>query len=187
MLDCIDGSDEESCTSPICGPDGFHCGFQTCIPSSMRCDGLSQCPNLADEQNCVSIEQHSCLSNEFKCPDDPNTCLPNWKICNNQLDCYDGSDESQCLKCSSQQWKCLNTDKCIHRSNLCDGSCQCSDLSDETVCSTMFNCYSYSIFNVFEHFVPLNRGGCIPTVLLCDGVPDCWNFADEQNCRNFPI
>ena len=150
----------------------------------MRCDGLSQCPNLADEQDCISyIEpQPDCSPNEFQCPD--GTCLPDWKICNNQLDCYDGSDESQCLKCSSQQWKCLDSNRCVHRSNLCDGSCQCSDLSDETICSSMFNCFSYSIFNVATPFVPLYRG-CIPSILLCDGIPDCWNFADEQNCRNF--
>ena len=148
----------------------------------MRCDGIYQCPNLADEENCIS--QPDCSPNEFQCPD--GTCLPDWKVCNNQLDCYDGSDESQCLKCSSQQWKCLDSKRCVHRSNLCDGSCQCLDLSDETICSSMFNCFSYSIFNVAPTFVPLNRG-CIPSILLCDGIPDCWNFADEQNCRSFQI
>ena len=71
----------------ICGPSGFDCGFGLCIPQSMKCDGVAQCPNLSDEQNCCQ-SGHFCNGN----------CLPTWKICNGIIDCPDGSDEQSCSK-----------------------------------------------------------------------------------------
>ena len=66
----------------------WDCGFDFCIPESMKCDGVAQCPNLSDEENCC-LDGHICSD---------GSCIPFWKLCDGEFDCTDGSDEHSCSK-----------------------------------------------------------------------------------------
>jgi len=58
-----------------------------CYGLEARCDGISDCPEYSTEQYTCT----ECQLSAFKCPDD--TCIPNFRLCDGVLDCYDGSDE----------------------------------------------------------------------------------------------
>ena len=66
----------------------WDCGFDLCIPETMKCDGIAQCPNLSDEEDCC-LDGHLCGD---------GACIPLWKLCNGEFDCIDGSDEISCSK-----------------------------------------------------------------------------------------
>lgn len=58
--DCADGTDELACPtakpitdSPrLCKDTEFQCANQSCIPSLLRCDGVTDCMFHEDETNC---------------------------------------------------------------------------------------------------------------------------------------
>lgn len=107
-------------------------GFQ-CLPSTWQCDGVVECKDFSDEENCGP---KTCGSNEFQCASS-GVCIPiSWK-CNGEQDCADNSDEdrvSTCpditpepYQCPPNQWLCVNeaTPQCIHGTKVCDGTVDC--------------------------------------------------------------
>jgi hypothetical protein len=53
--DCLDGSDEENCTSAAvtCSPDEFAClDGQKCVKMAQKCDGKVDCGDSSDEMEC---------------------------------------------------------------------------------------------------------------------------------------
>ena len=63
-----------------------------CGEVSWRCDGIKDCIDGSDEQNCTL----ECNTNQFQCKTD-ESCLPLTKQCDGTADCSDGSDETNCL------------------------------------------------------------------------------------------
>lgn len=60
-----------------------------CLPGSMRCDGIAQCPDLSDETSCPPKFQ--CLTS--------GDCIPMELVCDGVPQCVDGSDELMgCLR-----------------------------------------------------------------------------------------
>ncbi|KAH1002016.1 hypothetical protein HUJ04_005960 [Dendroctonus ponderosae] len=53
---------------------------------SSRCDGLSDCEDETDEQEC-----YSCSGDAFHC--DNSKCIQTERVCDGDPDCRDGSDE----------------------------------------------------------------------------------------------
>lgn len=99
--DCGDGSDEERCSEPACGPLEFRCNNSACIPQLWSCDGDPDCPDRSDEsiERCgrrTEPEKTRCTSGEFQCASGECVHL-NWK-CDGDSDCKDKSDESSCRK-----------------------------------------------------------------------------------------
>ncbi|KAF4799120.1 Transmembrane protease serine 6 [Turdus rufiventris] len=97
-----------------------------CVPA---CDGIKDCPNGLDERNCV-------CPGKFQCHED-STCIEFSRVCNQQLDCVNGSDEEHCsgeVPCGPFTYRCEDR-TCVKKPNpLCDTTADCKDLSDENHC-----------------------------------------------------
>lgn len=108
ILDCEDGTDEESCTCR----DYLKGSLNILI-----CDGKADCEDLTDEENCgkyymyIYICVHvwyirrviykyilgDCNDSEFLCPLS-KTCVPLQKRCDDGIDCAFKEDEKDCCE-----------------------------------------------------------------------------------------
>ncbi|XP_043503640.1 basement membrane-specific heparan sulfate proteoglycan core protein isoform X1 [Polistes fuscatus] len=158
-IDCEDGSDEPAeCETTIePGPGGhpmpgrcpagqFQCVLdKACVPISSVCNGIPECRDATDEDNCDYIED--CSSDEWRC--EKGGCIYLYQRCDQSVDCFiDDSDEIGCTnytlternnsRCEPHEWRCKNG-QCIPLSRRCDKSFDCpTDMSDEFDCSYDF-------------------------------------------------
>ncbi|XP_076269824.1 terribly reduced optic lobes isoform X47 [Rhynchophorus ferrugineus] len=171
--DCPGNTDEEGCpTAPprpetttsapqtSCPEDAVNCGDGYCIDRVFKCDGVKDCANGADEQDC------ECFSDQFKCRD--QSCISADLKCDGSIDCPDGSDEDQC-ECTRDQFQCANG-ACIPLYAKCDRVPHCPDGSDEVGCPCLPNEFR------------CNNGQCIDTRLRCNRNPECSDRSDEIGC-----
>lgn len=115
--DCVDKSDEESCSSLLpgtvppqdgCSVGQYRCLNALCLPSILRCDGVADCPDGEDENGCP-LQQ--CDLGELVCEGSP-ACIPLQRRCDRSTDCLPfHSDESSCHECPPLY--CLNSGSCI--------------------------------------------------------------------------
>ncbi|XP_045139064.1 low-density lipoprotein receptor-related protein 8-like isoform X2 [Portunus trituberculatus] len=197
--DCDDGSDEDDCsptippptttittTTTTCSENQFQCANSgKCVPDSWLCDGDKDCEDASDEEDCPRI----CQADEFRCKSD-GVCVPGTYQCDDKVDCDDGSDEDDCVPitpppttttttsttvCSSDQFQCVFSGKCVSISWLCDDEEDCPDGSDEANCNLKPSCEEGKIQ------CP-SSGDCIPSHWRCDGYADCKDSSDEENC-----
>lgn len=120
-------ADDKTCVfPPTCNDEQFQCksGKVTCIPKTWYCDGMAECTDASDEENCPV-----CSSPNYKCPG-KTVCLSLSKICDGYDDCPDQSDEACCR---TQDFLCQtdNRKHCISRSHICDGKKDCANAADE--------------------------------------------------------
>ena len=107
-----------------CDGEKFQCGDGSCISARWVCDRVTDCIDKSDETNCSfyydydtelnapypsvnSIqspikasgkhqdENSACEPDQFECRFE-TFCIPDRWVCDNQIDCKDGSDESEC-------------------------------------------------------------------------------------------
>uniref|UniRef100_A0A8C4VAU1 LDL receptor related protein 2 n=1 Tax=Falco tinnunculus TaxID=100819 RepID=A0A8C4VAU1_FALTI len=173
QLTCIEDPSNEPPTLQ-CGSYSFSCGNGRCVPQYYQCDGVDDCHDNSDEQNCGSLN-NTCASSAFTCAS--GQCIPGRWRCDKHNDCFDGSDELHCptqgpTSCPVTMFTCDNR-RCIPRIWLCDTDNDCGDGSDEKNCSEctceprQFQC-------------PDHR--CIDPFYVCDGDKDCMDGADERGC-----
>nr|WJN66573.1 vitellogenin receptor [Grapholitha molesta]WKE35499.1 vitellogenin receptor [Grapholitha molesta] len=173
-----------------------------CIPVVKRCDGVKDCKDGEDEDDCLSgaskcpptevpcnggcIGHHEvctetytppfyCEFNQFQCRDS-KFCLEREQVCDGHDDCPDGSDEGalcHTMQCLDTEFRCT-TGNCILESWRCDGDSDCSDSSDEADCKgRTCNLGSYQCRN----------GQCVSILRRCDGQADCIDGSDEEKCQ----
>ncbi|XP_014607947.1 PREDICTED: basement membrane-specific heparan sulfate proteoglycan core protein isoform X7 [Polistes canadensis] len=159
-IDCEDGSDEpaECETTLEPGPGGhpmpgrcpagqFQCVLdKACVPISSVCNGIPECRDATDEDNCDYVED--CSSDEWRC--EKGGCIYLYQRCDQSVDCLlDDSDEIGCTnytlteknnsRCEPYEWRCKNG-QCIPLSRRCDKRFDCpTDMSDEFDCSYDFS------------------------------------------------
>uniref|UniRef100_A0A8C9U7N9 Sortilin related receptor 1 n=1 Tax=Scleropages formosus TaxID=113540 RepID=A0A8C9U7N9_SCLFO len=136
-----------------CSPNHFRCGSGACIVNTWVCDGYADCPDGGDEIGCSvgsngtsapgpvptpPFSPGRCSRGQFRCRWPP-VCIADWKRCDGQRHCQDGSDEASCptqgpLSCVNGTL-CADGEACVKDSERCDGFIDCSDHSDEDNCS----------------------------------------------------
>ncbi|KAL5250879.1 hypothetical protein ACHWQZ_G016579 [Mnemiopsis leidyi] len=162
-------------------PEGYlSCGEGSpdCYHQAFICDGSVDCVDTGkDELDC---ETHTCAEDEFQCH--LGNCIPSAKQCDHVPDCFDNSDEQDCVwKCDElREFKCARTGKCITLEQRCDGTLNCGgfDDSDEMECGGI--CGDRQ-FHCSRSTAPDRT--CISAKWRCDGVEDCAEGEDEENCR----
>ncbi|XP_038639800.1 transmembrane protease serine 6 [Scyliorhinus canicula] len=94
-----------------------------------ECDGLKDCSNGVDENNCVCPVQFHCAEG--------NTCLSLLDVCDQNRDCETGDDEQNCdeaVPCDLFTYMCADG-SCVKKANpLCDYVTDCADGTDEKNC-----------------------------------------------------
>lgn len=120
-----------------------------------------------------SLSQYSCSNGH---------CIPTQWKCDEEDDCQDNSDESECgpRVCNTvDEFRCENG-QCIPLRWQCDGEPDCTDNSDESseFCGTR-DC-------PIDHFSCGVGKSCIPNIWKCDGHEDCSSGLDEDRaaCGN---
>ncbi|KAM8806535.1 low-density lipoprotein receptor-related protein 2 [Eudromia elegans] len=173
-LTCLEDPSNEPPTLQ-CGSYSFSCGNGRCVPQYYQCDGVDDCHDNSDEQNCGSLN-NSCASSAFTCAN--GQCIPGRWHCDKHNDCFDGSDELHCptqgpASCPVNLFTCDNN-RCVPRIWLCDTDNDCGDGSDEKNCTFAGTCEPGQ-FQCPDH-------RCIDPFYVCDGDKDCVDGADEHDC-----
>ena len=149
----------------------FDCGNSTCININQRCNGIQDCLNGSDEENC---QEGSCLGNLWECPREPGLCLSASQLCDGHLDCANGEDELNCSRdtCTEDQFYCAQDQRCIELTQVCNGVQNCASGEDEVSCQCN---------EAFQYKCQFG-GGCVLSSKICDGFYDCADQSDEWNC-----
>ncbi|XP_014488491.1 PREDICTED: uncharacterized protein LOC106751818 [Dinoponera quadriceps] len=151
------------CRSPYDPEDPTGCaGF--CAINKEKCHRLD-----VDAFRCVKIE-HYCLENEWTCSN--TLCIPMNKHCDGHMNCYDHSDEYDCICNLETHFQCGNETSCLPLERRCDGKIDCWDATDEINCTLA--CPTENEFTC-------NNGECILKVRFCDGLADCSDESDEPH------
>ncbi|XP_025152388.1 uncharacterized protein LOC105181089 isoform X3 [Harpegnathos saltator] len=175
--DCFEGEvcvalvDEEvpTCKSPQDLEDPTGCAG-LCAINQQKCHRLD-----LDAFRCVKVE-HYCLENEWTCSN--TLCIPMEKHCDGHMNCYDHSDEYDCVCNLKTHFQCGNETSCLPLERRCDGKIDCWDATDEINCTLGRN-LSWSC--PLESEFTCNNGECILKVRFCDGLADCSDRSDEPH------
>ncbi|XP_025093688.1 very low-density lipoprotein receptor-like [Pomacea canaliculata] len=132
---------------------------------------LKKNKDLTKKPEFVRRQASTCGDGRFECTS--GECIMLDWTCDNQFDCFDGSDERDCpCECSGEhQFKCRNG-PCIPVSFLCDYDDNCGDGSDETNCDHA---------SCGPDQIQCDNMKCIYETWLCDGDDDCRNGLDESD------
>ncbi|KAG5336154.1 LRP2 protein, partial [Acromyrmex heyeri] len=170
--DCFEG---ELCVAifgemvPICRKIRDHndptgCGG-FCTLNRQKCHRLD-----VDAFRCERVERFFCLENEWTCSN--TLCIPLDKRCDGHMNCYDHSDEFDCVCNLETHFQCGNKTSCLPLERRCDRKIDCWDATDEINCTL--------VCSLEDEFTCIN-GECIQRDRFCDGLADCSDGTDEPH------
>ncbi|KYM93872.1 Basement membrane-specific heparan sulfate proteoglycan core protein, partial [Cyphomyrmex costatus] len=179
----------EKDTQPECDQmTELRCRSGECVPLESRCDGVSQCNDSSDEDNCPTdllnktrddfeyttvTSQHPSLHFPTETTHTVNPEVP---------DIDDKQIEESTLRSSSNKCRADDTVRCQDGSRYicsvqqCDGVPDCDDSGDEIDCP-------HPGCSAGEFACDVNR--CILESQRCNFVEDCQDGSDEHDC-NYP-
>ncbi len=136
-----------------CLENYYRCEDSTCILSHYKCDGIWDCPDGSDEDNCTSV----CRGWAVSVTDMPF------------MFCYDSCFPENCT-CHALYYQCKVSGGCIPASRVCDGFDDCKGHEDELEC--VANEMETTISSTERGFVCYS-GTHIPIDRVNDLIPDC--------------
>ncbi|XP_078054170.1 low-density lipoprotein receptor-like isoform X2 [Mustelus asterias] len=178
-----------------CSENEFLCLNGRCVSAARLCNGIDDCNDQSDEQNCSVA---ACGLHEFQCSNS-TVCISKNQLCDGNQDCASGTDESDHLcedraaqpgSCGELEFRC-GSGQCIELESACDNYSDCTDGSDEVNCNRNecledngkcshycwdlplgYECACPNGFELINHFI-------------CDDVNDCRNSdLCDQICIN---
>ena len=161
-----------------------------CLDWRDLCDGVQQCMEGLDEENCDILEANECEENEYRCMN--GLCIPAEYFLDGEFDCLDWSDELQYYNdrqcsdeaasaqcddryCPPNQWSC-GDGQCIrdrfHFQNSREVEYECGSKRDQ-----YFLCETH---NSIVQSTSMS-GRC--TLEYNVGEPDRSNYTIEEECQ----
>ncbi|KAK4878723.1 hypothetical protein RN001_011229 [Aquatica leii] len=155
----------------VCSMKDFYCTPNTCVPRSMRCDGVKDCPNGIDERNCDKILNEFILTSNHILAIREKEKFFNVSV----MSCAKACLEIESFQCRSFSFR------------RDDGACFISDanvgVSGSLILSYPYDYYEFSALSMNctnLHKCPNHK--CISYKQICDGVNDCGDRTDEKGC-----
>lgn len=117
---------------------GFLCSNDTCLPATAHCNGIRECPDGADENNCGECSLLSILvlrdtqhwrGRDIKLPESFLTKIISVNYSVNESVCLLSPTDPLCTR--YMDFVCKNRAQCLFQSLVCDGIKHCEDGSDE--------------------------------------------------------
>ncbi|KAK7486356.1 hypothetical protein BaRGS_00022404, partial [Batillaria attramentaria] len=155
----------------------FYCRNGRRVHYTLTCDGVYDCGDRSDEEQCQAVRSEPLLTSSFLCTRQTQLVDKSYR-CDGVPDCHDGSDEEKCDVCSQGLvlcggFGCLPEHVCRNSRVLRPQSFVFLS-ENKTLQQVDFDKYGYPILSTVQacpdSHLECKGGYCIPTFLINNGV-----------------